>query len=86
MKPGNEISSLEILFECLSKIWSPGGEALRLQKELNIRSLKETAAAAGRTGGLHMYGNRVDQDLRLRPIDRYLRRASANLLSSSHSL
>ena len=50
MKPGNEVSYLEILFEFLSKIWSPGGEAVRLQKELNIRSLEETAAAAERTG------------------------------------
>jgi IrrE N-terminal-like domain len=50
MKPGNEVSYREILFECLSMIWSPGGEAARLQKELNIRSLEETAAAAERTG------------------------------------
>ena len=50
MNPGNDISLLGLFFEELTKIWSPAGEALRLQGELNVHSLEETAAAAGQLG------------------------------------
>lgn len=50
MKPENEVSISDVLLECLGEIWSPCGEAARLQVEFNARSLEETAAAAERVG------------------------------------
>jgi IrrE N-terminal-like domain len=50
MKPGNDISTFECLLLGVGEIWSPAGEALRLQKDLNVHSLEETAAAAERAG------------------------------------
>jgi hypothetical protein len=50
MKPENEVSMSDVLLECLGEIWSPCGEAARLQAELGARSLEETVAAAERTG------------------------------------
>jgi len=50
MKLGNEIFTFECLVQGVAEIWSPAGEALRLQKELNVHSLEETAAAAERAG------------------------------------
>ena len=50
MNPGNDISLLDLFLQELGKIWSPAGEALRLQGELTVHSLEETAAAAERAG------------------------------------
>jgi Zn-dependent peptidase ImmA (M78 family) len=50
MTPQKEISNLEIIFRCLGVLWTPGAEALKLQKDLGVRSLEETGAAAERAG------------------------------------
>jgi len=50
MSSGNEISSSDFVLKALEIIWTPGIEALKLQKELNVRSLEDTAAAAERAG------------------------------------
>lgn len=50
MKPGNDVSTFECLVQGVGEIWSPASEALRLQEELNVHSLEETAAAAERIG------------------------------------
>ncbi len=50
MKPDNNASTSDLLLQGVAKIWSPAGEALRLQKDLNVHSLAETASAAERAG------------------------------------
>lgn len=50
MKPGNENSTFECLIQSVAEIWSPAGEAMKLQRELNVHSLEETTAAAERVG------------------------------------
>jgi IrrE N-terminal-like domain len=50
MRPGTEISMLDVLIYGLERICSPAGAAARLQARLNARSLEETAAAAEREG------------------------------------
>jgi IrrE N-terminal-like domain len=50
MKPEYEGSTAEMLFQGFGTIWSAAGEAIRLQEELNVRSLEETAAAAEQAG------------------------------------
>jgi IrrE N-terminal-like domain len=50
MKSSGEISSFGIVFECLAKIWEPGAEAYRTQKELGVGSLDETVPAIERAG------------------------------------
>jgi len=50
MMPGTDISMFDCLVQSVGEIWTPASEALRLQKELNLHSLEETAAAAARTG------------------------------------
>ncbi len=57
MKSGNEVSFLEAFLKGLAEIWSAGGEALQLQKDLNVRSLDETAAAAERVGCVVCYAD-----------------------------
>lgn len=50
MKPEYEGSTTEMLLQGLGTIWSAGGEAIRFQEKLDVRSLEETAAAAERAG------------------------------------
>jgi hypothetical protein len=45
MNRSRKSSSLEILFQCLSKLWEPAGEAFHVQNELGILSLEETRPA-----------------------------------------
>jgi Zn-dependent peptidase ImmA (M78 family) len=55
MKSGNEVSLLEVFLTELAKIWAAGGEAVQRKKDLNVRSLDETAAAAERLGCVVCY-------------------------------
>lgn len=50
MNRTGEPSSVEILLACLGKIWEPGAEALRVQKDLGVSSLEETVPALERAG------------------------------------
>lgn len=50
MKPEYEGSTTEMLLQGFDTIWSAAGEAIKLQEELNVCSLEETAAAAERAG------------------------------------
>ena len=50
MSPETEPSGSEIVVEFLKLIWMPAGEALRVQKDLDVHSLNETPAAAERAG------------------------------------
>lgn len=50
MKSPNEIPISEIVVKVLESIWLPAVKAAQLQKELNVRSLEETSAAARRAG------------------------------------
>ena len=50
MTLNTEMSTSEIVLEGLGFIWNPGAEALKVQQDLNVRSLGELAAAAGRAG------------------------------------
>jgi Zn-dependent peptidase ImmA (M78 family) len=50
MKSETEQSGPEIVVELLKIIWMPAAEALRVQKDFNVRSLEETSAAAERAG------------------------------------
>jgi Zn-dependent peptidase ImmA (M78 family) len=50
MKSETELYSSEIVVELLKIIWMPAAEALRVQKDFNVRSLEETSAAAERAG------------------------------------
>jgi hypothetical protein len=50
MKAENKASASDLVFHAAAKIWSPATEALKLQRELNLHSLEETAAAAERVG------------------------------------
>lgn len=50
MKAENNASASHFLFHAAAKIWSPAIEALKLQRDLNLHSLDETAAAAERVG------------------------------------
>ncbi len=50
MKPEYEGSIAEMLLRGLDTIWSAAGEAIKLQEELNVCSLEETASAAERAG------------------------------------
>lgn len=43
-------SSLDMVLEGLGLIWNPGVEALKLQRELGVRSLEDVPAAAERAG------------------------------------
>jgi Zn-dependent peptidase ImmA (M78 family) len=57
MKSGIEVSLLEVFLTELAKIWSAGGEAVQLKKELNVRSLDETASAAELLGCVICYAD-----------------------------
>jgi Zn-dependent peptidase ImmA (M78 family) len=50
MKSETEISGTEIVRELLQIIWIPVAQALKVQKDFNVRSLEETSAAAERAG------------------------------------
>jgi hypothetical protein len=50
MTPGNDSSVFEDILQGLMKALSPAEKALRLQKELNVQALEETAGAAERVG------------------------------------
>lgn len=50
MNSKKDLSTLEVVFECLTVIWSPAAEAVRLQQQLGVGSLEETATAAERGG------------------------------------
>jgi hypothetical protein len=50
MKPENNLSPSDLLFEGVTRLLSPAGETFRLQKEWNVQSLDETAIAAERAG------------------------------------
>jgi len=50
MKSIDQASSLEIVLQCLGKIWEPAGEALNVQNEMGVHSLEETQAAVERAG------------------------------------
>lgn len=50
MKAEYEGSTTEMLLQGFDTIWSAAGEATKLQEELNVRSLEETATAAERAG------------------------------------
>ncbi len=50
MKAESEMSGSEMVLKLLGVIWTPAVEAFRVQEELDVRSLAETSAAAGRAG------------------------------------
>jgi hypothetical protein len=50
MKMGEKVSSLEIVLQCLGRIWEPAGAALRVKHALGVRSLEETTGALRRAG------------------------------------
>jgi Zn-dependent peptidase ImmA (M78 family) len=50
MKPDNETSTIDSVFEVLAFIWNPGMEAVRVQRDLNVKSLEEMIAALERAG------------------------------------
>lgn len=50
MRSDTELSNSEIVLECLGVLWTPGGEALKLQMNLNIRSVEDIPIAADRAG------------------------------------
>jgi Zn-dependent peptidase ImmA (M78 family) len=50
MRSGTEVSATDIVFVGLGIIWSPGAEALKLQRDLNMRSLEDLSAVAVRAG------------------------------------
>lgn len=50
MKSEDELSGSDVVLELLKMIWAPAAEAVRVQKDLNVRSLGETSAAAERAG------------------------------------
>lgn len=61
MNRGNDISLLDLFLQELGKIWSPAGEALKLQGMLNVNSLEGTAAAAERMGCEVCYADLPDK-------------------------
>lgn len=50
MRSGTEVSTSDIVLVSLGIIWNPGAEALKLQRDFNMRSLEDISAAAGRVG------------------------------------
>ena len=50
MRSGTEVSTTDIVFVGLGIIWNPGAEALKLQRDFNMRSLEDLSAAAIRAG------------------------------------
>ena len=50
MKSTDGASGVDLVLEALEMIWQPGMEAMRLHKELNVRSLGDTVGAAERAG------------------------------------
>lgn len=43
-------SKLDLVFKVLDMIWSPGAEARKVQKSLNVKSLEDTVSAVERAG------------------------------------
>jgi hypothetical protein len=50
MKTNERVSSWEIFFQCLGRIWEPAGVAFRVKHALGVHSLEETTDALGRAG------------------------------------
>ena len=50
MKTGQKVSSLEIVLQCLWRIWEPAHAAFRVKHALGVRSLEETTGALERAG------------------------------------
>lgn len=50
MTEGATPFTVEYVLKEVVKIWTPAGEALRLQNEMNVRSLEQTCAALEREG------------------------------------
>jgi len=50
MSGDNGISRVDGVLDILGILWNPGVEAMRVQKELNVRSLGDTVAAVERAG------------------------------------
>jgi hypothetical protein len=57
MQSENQSSYLKTFFEVLGAVWSAGGQAVQLKKELNVSSLRDTAAVAERVGCVVCYAD-----------------------------
>src|SRR5229473_5307697 len=50
MRSGTEVFTSDMVLVGLGMIWNPGAEALKLRLDLNVLSLEDIPAAAGRVG------------------------------------
>ncbi len=50
MRPDSEVLASDMVLVGLGMIWNPGAEALKLRLDLNVCSLEDIPAAAGRVG------------------------------------